>query len=80
MAAARACARDGGAHPRRPAYAGDIEGEMCTPTGAALIRHFATEFGHMPEMTLEAVGCGLGSREYPGAANCCVPSWARAGT
>ena len=53
-----------------PAYAGDIEGEMCTPTGAALIRHFATEFGHMPEMTLEAVGCGLGSREYPGAANC----------
>ena len=53
-----------------PAYGGDIEGEMCTPTGAALIRHFATEFGHMPEMTLEAVGCGLGSREYPGAANC----------
>lgn len=53
-----------------PAYAGDIEGEMCTPTGAALIRRFATEFGRMPEMTVEAAGCGMGSREYPGTANC----------
>ncbi len=46
-----------------------IPGRIVRPQ-ARRIRHFATEFGHMPEMTLEAVACGLGSREYPGTANC----------
>ena len=52
-----------------PVYAGDIEGEMCTPTGAALLKHFATETGRMPEMRLEATGIGMGSRKYA-AVNC----------
>ena len=44
-----------------PVYAGDIAGEMCTPTGAALIKYFATEFGNMPELTVERIGYGMGS-------------------
>ena len=47
-----------------PVYAGDIEGEMCTPTGAALIRYFADEFGSMPEMIIERSGFGMGTRDY----------------
>lgn len=52
-----------------PVYAGDISGELCTPTGAALLRHFVRHFGPMPPMTLRAVGYGMGSRDFP-AANC----------
>lgn len=47
-----------------PVYGGDIEGEMCTPTGAALIKYFAQEFGPLPEMVIEKSGFGMGSREY----------------
>ncbi|MDR1826825.1 MAG: LarC family nickel insertion protein, partial [Methylobacteriaceae bacterium] len=52
-----------------PCYGGDIRGELCTPTGAALLSHFASAFGPMPPMTLRAVGYGLGHKEF-GAANC----------
>ena len=41
-----------------PVYGGDIEGEMCTPTGAALIKYFAQEFGPLPEMVIEKSGFG----------------------
>lgn len=52
-----------------PCSAGDYEGELCTPTGAALIRHFAGGFGNMPDMTLESTGYGMGHRDFP-RANC----------
>lgn len=52
-----------------PSYSGSIEGELCTPTGAALLKHFGSEFGSMPVMTTEAVGYGIGKKEFP-AANC----------
>lgn len=52
-----------------PAYAGRIRGELLTPTGAALLKYFADEFGHMPMMCVEAVGCGMGMKEFE-SANC----------
>ena len=52
-----------------PAYAGRIEGELLTPTGAALIKYFAQEFGQMPPMTVNAVGYGMGMKDFE-AANC----------
>ena len=52
-----------------PIYGGEIRGELCTPTGAALLRHFVTRFGPMPTMRTEAIGYGMGRRDFP-AANC----------
>lgn len=47
-----------------PSYAGEIAGELCTPTGAALIRHFADSYGQMPAMTVQAEGYGLGKKDF----------------
>lgn len=52
-----------------PIYSGQIRGELCTPTGAALLKHFVSEFGTMPVMTISAVGYGMGKKDFP-AANC----------
>ena len=52
-----------------PVYGGRIEGELCTPTGAALIKTFADEFGNMPVMTVDKIGYGMGSKDFK-AANC----------
>ncbi len=52
-----------------PVYAGEIRGELCTPTGAALLKHFVSEFREMPPMTITKIGHGLGSKDFP-AANC----------
>ena len=50
-----------------PIYSADICGELCTPTGAALLKHFVTEFGPMPLMRVEKVGYGLGTKDFPRA-------------
>ena len=52
-----------------PTYGGDIKGELCTPTGAALLKTFVQSFGPMPVMVTEKVGCGLGTKEFE-QANC----------
>lgn len=52
-----------------PTYGGTIDGELCTPTGAALLTHFATSFGPQPEMCVTAIGYGMGKKDFP-AANC----------
>ncbi len=52
-----------------PIYGGKIEGELCTPTGAALLRHFATRFGGMPVLRTSKIGYGMGKKDFP-AANC----------
>ena len=52
-----------------PAYSGDIKGELCTPTGAALIKYFVNKYSQMPPMCTEAIGYGLGTKDFP-KANC----------
>ncbi len=48
-----------------PMYGSGAEmGELCTPTGAALIRYFADEYGEIPLMIPDRTGYGMGSREY----------------
>ena len=46
-----------------PIEAGGEKGELCTPTGAALLGHFATSFG-MPGMSVEKIGVGTGTRDF----------------
>ncbi|HET6278942.1 MAG TPA: nickel pincer cofactor biosynthesis protein LarC [Candidatus Polarisedimenticolia bacterium] len=48
----------------RPCYSTELEGELVTPTGAALAVTLATDFGPMPPMRLQKVGYGAGSRQY----------------
>ncbi len=57
-----------------PAYGGNIKGELCTPTGAALLRHFVQKFVPMPVLTLEKTGYGMGSKDFE-AANCVRALW-----
>ena len=52
-----------------PIYGGKIQGELCTPTGAALLKYFVNEFGDMPLMRVTALGYGMGKKDFE-AANC----------
>jgi len=52
-----------------PVSAGHIEGELCTPTGAALLKFYADEFGQMPEMSISRTGYGMGKKDFE-QANC----------
>ena len=52
-----------------PIYGGAIRGELCTPTGAALLKHFAAGFGPMPAMRVEKIGYGMGTKDFEWA-NC----------
>ena len=52
-----------------PSYGGSVKGELCTPTGAALLRRFVDEFGPMPVMRTEAIGYGMGMKDFE-VANC----------
>jgi uncharacterized protein (TIGR00299 family) protein len=46
-----------------PTYAGDLEGEFVTPTGAAIVRTLCESFGEAPQITVESVGYGAGKRD-----------------
>ncbi|MDO4960369.1 MAG: nickel pincer cofactor biosynthesis protein LarC [Eubacteriales bacterium] len=52
-----------------PSYDSGIKGELLTPTGAALIKHFADSFGSRPAMSMDRVGYGMGKKDFE-AANC----------
>ena len=47
-----------------PVYAGDIRGEMCTPTGAAILKYYVREYRNMPAMLIDATGYGCGTKEF----------------
>lgn len=47
-----------------PIYSTEIVGELVTPTGAAIIATLCADFGAIPEMKIENVGYGAGTREY----------------
>ena len=47
-----------------PIYAGQIRGEMCTPTGAALLKCFAQSYGQLPQMCVDRIGIGCGKKDF----------------
>jgi uncharacterized protein (TIGR00299 family) protein len=50
-------------------YAGDLEGEFVTPTGAAILSSLCESFGPMPPLRIDRVGSGAGSRNPEGVPN-----------
>lgn len=52
-----------------PVFSGEIQKELVTPTGAAIVNVLAQGFGPMPAMKLERTGYGAGSRNFPAHAN-----------
>ena len=52
-----------------PYTSGAANCELLTPTGAALLVHFADAFGPMPPLAVERTGLGLGHREVQGHLN-----------
>ena len=57
-----------------PIYGGAVEGELCTPTGAALLTQFVSAFGDMPVMQVERTGYGMGTKKFD-RANCIRAFW-----
>jgi uncharacterized protein (DUF111 family) len=52
-----------------PIYGNDGNGELCTPTGAALLKHFVSKFCDMPTILIEKIGYGMGKKDFE-RANC----------
>ena len=50
-----------------PVYGGSINGELCTPTGAALLVYYADSFGQMPMMKVNSIGYGMGTKDFEAA-------------
>ncbi|MDE0678253.1 MAG: nickel pincer cofactor biosynthesis protein LarC [Acidimicrobiales bacterium] len=53
----------------RPIVGVDIDMELTTPTGAAIVAALAGHFGAAPAMTITSSGFGAGTRELPGRPN-----------
>jgi pyridinium-3,5-bisthiocarboxylic acid mononucleotide nickel chelatase len=52
-----------------PIYSGEIQKELITPTGAAIVKVIVSSFGPRPVMTVEKIGYGAGSRDFANQAN-----------
>lgn len=52
-----------------PTEVGAVEAELTTPTGAAILTEYVTDWGALPPMTIDAVGYGAGTLTFPGVAN-----------
>jgi uncharacterized protein (TIGR00299 family) protein len=53
----------------KPTYSTGVQGELVTPTGAALVAHCAVGFGPAPPMTVDAIGYGSGTKDLADQAN-----------
>lgn len=47
-----------------PIAASDVDGELTTPTGAAIVSTLVDEFGPLPTMTISATGYGSGQKDF----------------
>lgn len=47
-----------------PTYSGNIKAELCTPTGAALLKYFVDKFENQPLMKVEDIGYGFGKKNF----------------
>lgn len=47
-----------------PIYSNRIEGELVTPTGAAILTAICESFGELPGLRVEGIGYGAGSRDH----------------
>ena len=52
-----------------PMYTSDIEAELTTPTGAAILTSLTDTFGSMPTMRVRSIGLGAGTLQVPGRPN-----------
>ena len=52
-----------------PSYGGDVIGELCTPTGAAILKYYSCQSGERPPAAYESVGYGMGTKDFD-RANC----------
>lgn len=52
-----------------PCYGGDVQAELVTPTGAALLAQLSSSFGPMPPLTISRMGYGSGTRDLADRAN-----------
>ena len=52
-----------------PSYSNWVKGELCTPTGAAILKYYADEYGQMPVMKTRRIGYGMGQKDFE-EANC----------
>ena len=52
-----------------PIYGSEIKGELCTPTGGALLKYYVNHFGNMPPIAVTAIGYGMGKKDFD-APNC----------
>ena len=52
-----------------PVFSSGAEGELVTPTGAAIVSELAASFGPLPAFKIQAVGYGAGEKDFPGLPN-----------
>lgn len=52
-----------------PYYTGSITSELCTPTGASILKYYVSRFFPMPAITTSAIGYGMGKKDFE-FANC----------